>query len=223
MTFEEIERQARSLVAGRVSWQGPSTLLWQRIAQRQQEIVAKAAEANRGYFLTEAVAFVDNSRVELRTLMYEGASGSLEVSLLDRIFRVEVEESGTSPWTPGTEIHVVPVLDPGVAFPPRMVLVGSQLRAVGGDLQGVDHVRIFYQARPSVQVAAETESVLPDPYGELLVYDLAKFMLLRIARVKEEDEDPAYSMIRGLEKSLEAQFLEHVSRFALGQKRFLDS
>jgi hypothetical protein len=134
------------------------------------------------------------------------------VEAAEVISRIEVEDPGTSGLVAGTEIAIVPLTDPSAAFPPRVTVRNGVIRQVDTDLAGVTSIRVYYSRRPfriDDQDATRTIA-LPEPFQELLVVDLARWMLRKEATIPAETRQVALAALDAEEQEMLANFVATV-------------
>jgi hypothetical protein len=96
-----------------------------------------------------------------------------------------------------------------------VTLRGGIIRQVGTDLAGVTSIRVYYSIRPFRVDPDDKNTVirLSEPFHDLLVIDLAKFMLRKAATVPEA--------VRGVAMgALDAEETEALANFAAAVKEF---
>jgi hypothetical protein len=200
----------------------PSTrsLLYRRLGVRQQQLFATAARVNPEYFGTSTVRNVDpTGTVDLKTLGDPNAPNP--VPAVETISRIEIADPGTSGLNPGTEINIVPLTDPDAAFPPRVTIRDGIIRQVGNELQGVTSIRIYYSRRPFRigPTDGNREIELPEPFHELLVVDLARWMLRKQATIPTEVRQIALAALDAEEQEMLANFLASVKEITTPAER----
>lgn len=190
---------------------------YRRIGLRQQQIFSKAAEVDAEFFGACLQAGLDpNGAVDLRDAVPPS------VYAVERVERVTVDDPGTSAWTPGTRIHLVPVNDADdAAFPPRMTLRDGVLRQVGADLSNVVSVEVHY-ARLSAPLGAtdgETDIELPEPWAELLVLHLSIDLIRKALDLDAAARTAAIDLLAAEEAELAADFTAHVTAYSTRTRR----
>lgn len=220
-TVEElvIQALARAMEFGD-NFPATRSLLYRRLGVRQQQLFAAAARVNPYYFGDIAIGTLD-------------AAGSIDINLsgdpeaadpvenMELISEVAIEDPGTSGFAAGDEVHVVPLHDPEVAFAPRVTIQGHVIRQVGTDLANVVSIRLYYSRRPfriDPDDAASPIS-LPETFSELLVVDVAKYLLRKAATIPQEVRQVALTALEAEEQEALGNFIEHVREFTAGAEK----
>lgn len=198
MTAEE----ARVLATARVAMLGadPSSTKapsYRRLSVRQQQLYQRAAGVNPEWSAIRVIATLD--------------AGSCDLALIDdadiaepaRMHLVRIEDPGTSNYGAGQQVHIVTARDGFGNEAPRCTIEDRVLWTFDDDLADVVSLRLFYPRVPLPLPADEdgtSELELPEPHVELLVIDLAKWLLRRTPvgegvaaglRVLDEEEEEA--------------------------------
>jgi hypothetical protein len=208
----------------------PSTksVCYRRIGVRQQQLFDVADEVNPDFFGVCAEGVVVAGTLNLRELL----AGTVEVGVgetvpaaAQRLQRIEVKELTGDPedavYAVGDEVSIIPLSEiaDGAAVAPRVTYRDGVLRQVGTDLATVARLEVFYSRRPAaVSLGSETVE-LPEPYGELLVFDLAKMLVRRATAVDAQVRDSAIAVFDQLEKDLLDGFKAHVLSYAPVMRR----
>ncbi|MCK5652011.1 MAG: hypothetical protein KAJ42_11565 [Gemmatimonadetes bacterium] len=218
MTYDEIVEHAkeRGLFFG-MTFPTTNRVLFRRIEIRQQEIFSQAARVNPDYFGVSASGPLDAEfRVNLADL-----DVSVDVDPAANLTRVEIEDGGTHPTlVEGDQVNVVPFTDIEADLAPRMTLRNFILQGVGTDLVGVASVSIFYGYRPENKAQpfdGFENAELPDPYQELLVIDLMKWVLKQTLGMDVEGKATAIAALGEEEAEMSGAFLTEVGDFAGAQ------
>ncbi len=195
--------------------------MYRRIGERQQQLFSAAARINPEYFGTYADGTLDaNKAISFATM--GDRNGVTAVPNPDLISRIEVLlSSGGGAPAVGTEIHIVPLTDPDAALAPRMTLRGGTLAPVSTDLAQVTKIRMFYSKSP-FRVDAEDGGAaveLPEAYQNLLVLDLARYLLRKTASLTKEVREVALAALEAEEQESLAAFLAHVKELTSASER----
>lgn len=185
-------------------------LAYWRLGKRQAELFSLVAQASPDYFGVCARAALSGGAVDL-TDVADPVPG------IEHLQRVEVYDPGTHPTLlAGDEIHLVPLQDPEVSFPPRMTLRDRVLRAVGSDLDGVAELRIYYARTPLALGPASRDTALeiPDPFLGLLIVDLARDLVRRSGALPPAERSAHIALLDAEEASELQAFLAHTASFA---------
>jgi hypothetical protein len=216
-TVEELTVQALARCA-EYSNSYPTTrsVLYRRLGVRQQQLFSAAARANPEYFGATADGTLDgNGEIALATTGDPRATNP--VPNMELISRVEVlASSGEDAPAVGSEINVVAVTDAeAAALPPRLTIRGGTFAPVGNDLAQVTQIRVFYSRRPfRLDYEDEaTEVELPEPFHDLLILDLARFTLRKMASLTQEVRQVALAALDAEEQEGMANFIATVQAF----------
>lgn len=215
LTCEEIAVQALSRTADFTSATKTRSLMYRRVGVRQHQLFSVAGNHNPEYFGASAWSNLDaNKAADLRDFI-------APVPTPEQVQQVTIHTvAGGSPYVVGREIAIVSVSDAGAELPPRMTLRDAVLRQVGTDLATVTAVRVWYSRQP-VALGATSETTateLPTPWDELLVLDLARY-LLRSAK-DSEARTKALQELADEETEMLAGFIAHVTNYSATRERF---
>ena len=188
------------------------TLMLHRINVRQQQIAVHIANKEPEYLGRQATVALVAGAYALSGLN----------PLHERITRVEVDGVGTSPYTQGDRVSIVPIMDVDVALAPRMTLRDNVLTQVGTDMALVSTIRIYYSKRFATVDGLTDVLEYPEQFHELSVVDLSKHLLRKTLGMKADERTAAIALLDEEEKDLLADLdrhLEHwrypeVARFA---------
>lgn len=218
LTVEDVVVQALAR-ASEVAEIGPQpmarTVMYRRVGVAQQRLFLLAARANLEYFGVCATAVLDASgQADLADI-------ATPVPTPELIQRIAIDDPGTSAYAAGTQVHLVSVADPDVANAPRMTLRDHVLRAVGDDLAQVTSVVVYYSRLPAAFGAGDGPKVVevPEPFDELLVLDLTRWLLAR-SPLTNPARDTALASVEAEAAQLLDDFLAHVGRFGPVEARF---
>jgi len=216
LTVEGVVVQAM-VRAHEVTHNVPATrsIAYRRIGIRQQELFAMADKANHEYNGVSATANITGGVVDLATIVDP-------VPVPEELTRLEVADPGSSPFPAGTKIHPVAVADQWAAIPPRVTIRNRLVKQVGLDLSGVFSLRIFYVYRPPVYCPTDDCEVvrLRSPYDELLVIDLAKWLLMKAPYIEAATLQRALGVLNAEEGSVLSEYLAHVRAYVPLESRF---
>lgn len=193
---------------------GARVPMYRRIDRRQQQLFEQAGQWNEDFLGWSFEESLTAGNADLSSVLSDDHPTLPGVA---RITRVEISDKGSSAYTNGEEIAIVPVRDAEyTALPPRATMRSGRLLQVGTDLAGVAQVEVFYarKARPVNQGTDELE--VPSPHDDLLVYDLAKHLL----KGMPEDATAALAVLDAREAEALTSFRAYVERFAPTQTRF---
>jgi len=197
------------------------SVLYRRLGVRQQQLFAAAARTNPEYFGATAIGTLDSGgKISLASL--GDPTATVPVEAMERIMRIEVAaSSGTAPAA-GTEINVVAVTDAeSAALPPRVTIRGGTIAPVGSDLTGVTEILVYYARRPFRTNYDDKNTVieLPEPFQDLLVVDLARFTLRKMASLTKEVRQVALAALDAEEQEAMVNFLATVGAFTSAVER----
>ncbi len=217
LTAEEVAVQAMARVSV-VTDNFPTTrsLMYRRIGVRQQQLFADAASINNDYFGTCASVALVAGAADLRDI-------ASPVPTPQQIQKIIVHAVGVgSVWAVGKEVAIVALGDIEAELSPRMTLRDGVLRAVGTDLNNVTEVMVYYarQAKMLGPSDANTATEVPSPFDELLVVDLAAYLLQGVAAVEGNARAAALASLGAEEESLLGAWTEHVESYAAVNSRF---
>ena len=224
MTFDEIvdNAKARATDFG-ATFPSTKRVLYRRIEIHQQELFSQATRVNPDYFGVSATGTLDaNGFVDIKD-----QQASVGVDPAANITKVEVEDAGTHPTlVTGDEISIVSISDIEAELAPRMTLRNFALRQVGTDLAGVVSICAFYGYRPenkATPLDGTEDAELPPVYQELLVIDLAKWMVRMTLAMETEIKAAALAALSEEEDAMNGTFMAEVVDYAGAQvSRFGD-
>lgn len=193
-------------------------LMYRRIGVRQQQLFLAATEANHEYYGVAASATLDtNGRADLRDI-------ADPVPSFEQVQKVEVYTTDGNPAAPaiGTEISIVPLGDLNADDPPRATLRDMVLRQVGTDLAHVTELLVHYGRLPDSYDAtdADTATELPTPHDELLVVDLAIYLLNAARGMDEDQRQKAIAQLANEETGLLTGWQTHIEHSIPVTSRF---
>jgi len=215
MTFQEIVDNAktRAMDFG-ATFPTTDRVLFRRIEVRQQELFRGASRVNPDYFGVSAEGVLDAQfRANLKDLDVQ-----VDVDPAANISRVEIGDAGTHPTlVRGDEVAVVPLNDIEAALAPRMTLRNFILQGVGSDFVGVLTIVIFYGYSPeskAVPLDGFENAELPDPFQELLVIDLTKWMVRMTMGLEPQVKAGALAALSEEESEMQGAFTAEVTDYA---------
>ena len=218
MTYDEIVEHAkeRGLFFG-MTFPTTSKVLFRRIEIREQEIFSQAARVNPDYFGVNAEGPLDAEfRANLKDL-----DVSADVDPAANITRLEIGDAGTHPtFARGDLVNIVSLNDIEADVSPRMTLRNFILAGVGQDLAGVVSIVIHYGYRPenkSLPMNGFEVAELPDPFQELLVIDLMKWVLKQTLDMDTQGKASAIAVLTEEENEMSGAFMAEVGDFAGAQ------
>lgn len=204
MTVDEIVVAALAR-ATEFSDKVPSTksVYMARIQARQEQLFARIASLSREYAGRDGVLAL--------------VGGAADTVLLNpramRITDVQIAVPGTSAYTAGERVNLVPAEDIESGLPPRMTLRDGVLKDAADDLTGVTSIRVFYARRPTAisDLAQVPES--PEQYHELYVIDLAKSAIRKTLGLAATARKDVLDLLTQEEDELLADFDAHLRSF----------
>lgn len=221
-TVEELVEQAlaRAMEFGQ-DFPATRSLLYRRIGVRQQQLFAVAARTNPEFFGDSAIGTPDaNGAIDMGLMGDPDAADPVEA--VEVISRIEIEDPGTSGLTAGDEVNIVSLTDrDAAAYPPRVTVRGNIIRQVGTDLANVTSIRVYYSVRP-FRIDPDDGGVvvrLSEPFHDLLVVDLARWMLRKAATVPKEVREVALAALEAEETEGLANFLAQVEQYTSASER----
>ncbi len=196
------------------------SLLYRRLGVRQQQLFALAARTNPEFFGSCAIGTLDANKAINIGLTGDPNAGD-PVEAMEFVSKIQVENPGTSSFAVGADVNLLLLTDPDAAYPPRVTLRGNVIRQVGTDLAGVTSIRVYYSVRPFRINPEDSATVvrLPEPFHDLLVVDLAKWMLRKTATLSKEVRTVAMEALNGEEAETLENFLEEVTNYTRGAER----
>lgn len=197
------------------------SVLYARLGERQQQLFAQAARTNREYFGVTAIGTLDASHaISLASLGDPAAANPTPA--MELISRITVAATDGDPNAPavGTEIRDVVGTDPH-ALPPRVTIRGGVIAPVGTDLDHVTQIAVDYSPRPFlVRPVDGNEAIeLPEPFHALLVLDLARFNLRKMASISQEVRTVALAALQAEEQEAIANFNATIGTFTAAVER----
>lgn len=195
------------------------SVMYRRISIRQQELAIAAARVNRDYYGVAANALVIGGAIDVNDI-------TSPVQWPEFIHKITVGAIAMGGPTPvGTEVSVVRLGDEAAEEPPRVTMRSGVIRQVGTDLTGVTSLKVYYSQIPDSLALAEDGTSLvaiPAPYEELLVLDIAKFIVTRSFTGESNDTTKAAAVaVLDTETAMwEAKWLAHVASYGVTRSRF---
>lgn len=218
MTIEEIAVQALARASEfSNSVPGARSTMYRRVGIRQQQLFARAARLNPDYYGVCATGALDTGAVDLADLV-------APVEAADSIMRIEIADAGASAYAAGQEVAVVPLADPDIEDAPRVTLRNRVIRGVGADLTGVTSLKVHYSRLPLAVAPTDAARVadLEEPHVELLVVDLAKYLVNKATGLQEVAQKAALAALDAEEHGLLDAFDGHVMEYVgSARARFL--
>lgn len=195
----------------------PHALIYNRMSIRQREIFSWISNLDPDFYGECATAALVNGDVDLNVL--EGKADPSPYPI-ESIQVVRVEDPGSSlTLTAGDRVRLVRA-DDFRQVPPRMTLRSMVLRDVGGDMAGVNTIKIWYTRRPRVIGNDGTDELeLPEPWHDLIALDAAQFILQRtdgdhggiIQTLKADEQERMQSLathVKNAYRAVETRFVE---------------
>lgn len=208
MTAEELT-QAALARALEFTDQVPAarSVCYPRLSIRQRQLVAAAAEWNPSYYGRQATLALVAGAADL-TALPEPA---------ERIERVTIADPGTAPYAAGREVTIVPVTDAAHHLAPRALLRDYTLQGVDQDLAHVASVTVYYARRAPVLALPDDVPILPEPFHELLVLDLAIALARKLFALDPATRTGMIELWQAEEAELLADYEQHVRTFAAAE------
>lgn len=189
--------------------------LYERISMRQQDLFTLAAGWNEEFLGWTTEGQLVDGEADFSSILNDTHP---TVPGVEKIVRIEVSDPGSSLLATGTEVNIVKQRDARYgALSPRAVFRSGILTGYQTDLDGVEQVEVYYVRRPRKVTKGSDEVEFEGSHVDLLVLDLAKFMLQR-DQVKVSEY--AASTIESRERRAFASFELHVRSFTPTQDRF---
>lgn len=204
------------------SYPSVHSVMYRRLGVRQQQLFSAAARINPEYFGLQADGTLDTNG-EISLALTGDPDATSPVPNMELISKIEVlaNDGSVDALPVGTEIYVVPITDLDAALAPRLTIRGGTFAPVGTDLATVTQIRVYYSYRP-FRLEPDSESTpieLPEPFHDLLVVDLARFLLRKSASLTKEVRDVAMAALQTEEAESLANFLAHVKEFTSAVER----
>lgn len=227
MTAEEAVLAALSQVADFTDVSPPRTVLYRRLSVRQQQLFSEVANWNADFFGVCAIGEIINGECNLRDLISGDATpppGGVVPQPVLRFDRIEISDSGTSGYPNGQEVNVVTLNDSeGATLPPRATIRSGVLKQVGAELMGVAALEFYYSRRPLPVASGGQELEIPEPFDQLLVFDLAKYLVgYAPSGVVAEASESLLAILGAQETELLGEFRAYVTSFTPRKSRFAD-
>jgi len=192
---------------------GTRSVMYRRASIRQQQLFSEVAKRNPEYFGQVALGTLVNGAVNIDTMVLSN------VTECEAVYRIEVGAQ-TTPTPPAVDLYatdqkvsLVSVNDPNAGLAPRVTIQNRVIRQVGTDLATVTKVRVYYSTRPAMMTAATSAVELPSPFEEVLVIDLAIWLIKQSAEVNDARKAVVLPALVGEQKEMETALLEHVLSF----------
>lgn len=193
----------------------PSTrsVLYRRLAVRQQELYAFVAGRNPDYSGRSAAVALTAGVGDL----------SLVTPAVERVTHIQILNAGTSPYAVGLRVNPIAIEDPRAALAPRVLIRDNELIGYNSELDLVTSVTVYYARRSASTLLAATTIDLPDQFQELLVIDLARHIIRKMTTIDGQPRAGWLQFLDEEEKELMGQFEAHVAAFnAPMQSRFAE-
>lgn len=186
---------------------GTRSVLYRRASIRQQQLFSEAAKVNPEYFGEVALGTLVNGAVDIDAMALSG------VAECEAVYRIEIGDKGTSAYAVGDLVSLVSVNDAASAgVAPRATIQNHVIRQVGTDLALVAKVKAYYSRKPAALTLAASVVELPTPFEELLVLDLATW-IIKTAEASAERKDTLLAALQAEEKEMLSSFLSHLTSF----------
>jgi hypothetical protein len=195
------------------------TTLYRRASTRQQQLFAMAAQIDPDWAGFCVEGDVVDGAVNLAPMLRGDVEG---IPAAERVSRVHVNDPGTSVWSGGKEVAMVPSDDMTVGLPPRVTLRGGIFRSVGSDLDGVVSLSVYYSRRPAPVSGSDHVLEIPEPHADLIVYDLARSLVQKAVAIDAKVREHAVAYFNGQETAALAAFREYIQNFVSDTWRFTE-
>ena len=195
------------------AYPGARSVLYRRLSHRTHQLYAAAARWNPEYFGVSAVGTLASGGVSFSTMGSRGATNPTFSPEL--IISVEIADKGTSAYTNGDEVNVIQHNDPDAAAAPRVTIRNQAIQQVDTDLTDVTSLRMSYSRRPfRLNADDQAETVdFPEPFEELLVIDLAKWIVRKILDPAVDQRTAAMESLNEEEAETLVNFQQDVESF----------
>ena len=191
-------------------------VLYRRISTRQRELFIYVASIDPEVYGEEILAELVDGALDIGAL-----EQSDDVYPVERIDLVQIDDPGANVLrVAGEPVTIVRANDPNVAGPPRATYRSGVLRQVGADLVGVHTLRVYYSRRPRpIGLDGDGTIEFLEPFQELLVYDLAKEIILRADDMEAgpHSREATIDKLNGAEQAMLESLTQHIANVALAR------
>ena len=223
MTLQEIfdAGRARALDFGD-GFPTTAPTAWRRIQIREQMVFSAVARTNPDYFGVNVIGLPNSDfDVDLKSLDVSGSS----IDATSLVTRVEILDPGTSAYVARQTVNVITPNDPDAALAPRVwirnfVVHGYKSGGEANDLQNVTSICIFYGFRPAPRLNplnGTEDSALPTVWQEVLVTDIATWLLKQTLSMSVEAKAAAIGILKAEDDEMMAVFLAEAADYAGAQ------
>ena len=196
-----------------VKYPGTKSVMYSRINQSQKRYFSMAAKADQEFYGLQMDFTLDVNACADFTQLDE--TKALPIEQIDDFRIIESD----NPDQVNKRIHVVPLHDAEAHLKPRATFRSNIFAGFGGDLAGVNRVRLYYTRRPRTigrdgLVAAATQQVdveLESPWDFLLVWDLVYDLIRRADAMEKELKKGLLELVLGPNRTLTKEFIAHVA------------
>lgn len=217
MTVEEVVREAMGRLHGIADVsRTPGPTMYRRVGLRQQQLFSRIAQADQEYTGTWADGTLDaDARLDLKDLLDP-------LPAAGRITRIEIKDRGSSSYTNGQNVQIVNTNSAEFRGDPRVTIRDYLVEGytppgqnATNDLDGVTSLRVYYPRMPAALDGSDKakEIELESPWDEMLVLDLAIWLIRRAPDVSLADRGEAIGLMGAEMAELDAEFEEHFTRF----------
>lgn len=216
MTPEEIVVAALG-IASTYSDSYPSTrsVMYRRISVRQRELFVHIAALDPELFGADVVVDVVDGAANLAALEQSG-----DVYPVERVQVVRIEDAGASDLDTGERVSLVPADDAEAHLAPRATYRSGVVRGWDGDLDDVTSLWIAYARRPrTIGADGSGEIELLEPFQDLLVFDLARYLVRGTVDIDGQVKAVAADLIEKQEAALLQSLEQHVQNGAAVRER----
>lgn len=191
----------------------PEALAFRRVGVYQQTLIAAAGKENPEFYGASATTSLVGGAADFGDI----ADPVPVPALIDAIVI-----GAASGYAGGTEISIVPASDPASGVRPRATLRDLVLRGIGTDLDGVSSVTMYYTRQAPMYGPDDRDTVveLASPHDELLVIDLAEYMLARSPSASSAAVVALLAAMANEKKEALGQFMDYVKNYAPMGSRF---
>lgn len=196
------------------------SVMYQRVSVRQQELFSIAATVNPEYYALYAIATLDDPNLPGGANLRDMFASAVKEAV--RVTGVWIENKGTSSYTNGDKVHIIPASDrPEDHIAPRVTVLNHIIQGLLGDLDDVTEIKVRYSYRPDPLAQTEdgsTEVEVEQPFDELLVVDLARNLARKTVDMEAGRKKAVVEELNEEEKELLAAFTAHIQGFLADQE-----
>jgi len=184
------------------------SVCYTRLTTRESQLFARAAAVHPEYFGVTTTAAIVGGLVNLLNF----------VPRVERVVEVRVAAGTGLPV--GAVVNLVPIDDVDAMLAPRATIRNGQIKGVGTDLAGVTSLTIHYARRGgAAPMTGTTVPELPDQFLDLLVLDLARYMIAKLLDMDAARREGWLGLLTAEEQGLLGTFDEHIRHFIGPEQR----